>query len=416
MLPTYRILKLVKALSSRLLGVVFLLALNLILANGFDQKDFGHQMILYTAVMFIGNIGTLGVNRLVILLAKRKGTFYYIKEYRSLDITKLISLFYLALLLIVILSSAFIDLIIGSFKDCIFVLFAAYFLSLTLIRTSNLLIANNTSSALIIQNSTIPALSLFLYFLLPRDFYSSNFASLLLVSSLLAFLMSTVHPKGRQVVFSKRTKANNSLVVSTASFCLVIFAEMYFVWGISLIASFSISTEEYGTLNIIQRISSALLLILMVSTMVTMPDFSFLKESRTKIQKAHIGSVIACFAVTLPAILFLFYFTEFILSLFGNGYVEYSSLCRVFITFVGVAVALGPSSSVLMMIGKSKSVNIANSVAVALSIPLVYLSIYTYSLTGAVISISLSFLLSKALIFCMAIHYIHFNRNDIAAQ
>ena len=249
MLPTYRILKLVKALSSRLLGVVFLLALNLILANGFDQKDFGHQMILYTAVMFIGNIGTLGVNRLVILLAKRKGTFYYIKEYRSLDITKLISLFYLALLLIVILSSAFIDLIIGSFKDCIFVLFAAYFLSLTLIRTSNLLIANNTSSALIIQNSTIPALSLFLYFLLPRDFYSSNFASLLLVSSLLAFLMSTVHPKGRQVVFSKRTKANNSLVVSTASFCLVIFAEMYFVWGISLIASFSISTEEYGTLN-----------------------------------------------------------------------------------------------------------------------------------------------------------------------
>lgn len=366
--------------------------------------------------MFLGNIGTLGINRLVISLANRKGTFYYIKDFRRSDITKLVSLFYLALLLIVIFSSVFIDLIAESFKDWIFVVVASYFLSLTIIRTSNLLIANNTSTALIIQNSTIPALSLFLYFVLPRDFYSSNFSILLLGSSMSAFLISTLHPKGRHVAFSKQAKARKSLVISTASFCMVIFTEMYFVWGISLMTSFHISTEEYGTLNIIQRISSALLMILMVSTMVNMPNFSSLKESRTKLQKAHIGSVIACFAVTLPAIFLLLYFTEFILSLFGRGYVEYSLLCRVFITFVGVAVGLGPSSSVLMMIGKSKSVNIANSVAIALSIPLLYWSIYTYSLVGAVISISLSFLMSKALIFCMAIHYIHSNRNEISVQ
>lgn len=407
MLPFHSLLKLIGALATRIVGVFFLLALNLVLANNVTQEEFGRQMVFYTAVIFLGNIGTLGTNRLIISLAVPRELSFCIKEYSNFDFIRLISFFYLSVLFAFLLSSAF-----GSFNsevliDWFFVVVAAFFLSLTIIQTSKMLITKNTNFAILIQNSTIPAFTLCFYFVLPLEFFLSNFSILLLTSTFSAFILSKIYRKKYSVVFSEKVKTVKNLLVRTSSFSMVIFSEMYFVWGISLLTVFFISSEEYATLNVIQRLCSALLLILMVSTMITMPNFSSLKHSRIELKKAHFESGITCLLIMLPTLLLLLYFTEFLLSLFGKEYAEYSFHCRLFLTAIGIAVALGPSSSLLMMIGKSKAVNTANSIAIALSIPLLYFLTNIYALLGAVVSISFSFLISKTLIFCIALHYIY---------
>ena len=394
------------SLSSRLAGVFLLLTLNIVLSNSLSQSDFGRLMLIYTIVIFLGNIGTIGCNRLFISLVSKTESGYSIDGVNEKDFSKIISSAY-----VIAITILFFVIIIGriftqkQFIDAEYfsILIAAYPISLMMLETSKLIIFGRINIALLIQNSIIPALLTITYFISKPNFFIKNFSFILICITAFTLVISKAFTRKNKIkIITSQPQVRNTFK-KALSFSIIIFSEMYFTWGINIFTGFFISDEDYAVLNVIQRISSALLLVLMVSNILTMPKFSINKRDFKGLRKTYFESTIACFLLTIFSLLFLLYFLEDFLLFFGIEYIEHIEHCKYFLLIITSAVILGPSTSLLMMINKAKEVNIVNMIAIFISLPIVYLSFQQYGLTGILYAIPLSLLISKLFVFVLVI-------------
>lgn len=394
------------SLSSRLTGVFLLLALNIVLSNSLSQSEFGRLMLIYTAVIFLGNIGTIGCHRLFISLVNKTENGYSIGGVNNKDFSKVISSAYF--IAIIILSLAIIieriftqNQFIGA--EYFSILIAAYPISLMMLETSKLIIFDRINVALLIQNSIIPALLTITYFILKPNFFIKNFSFILICITAFTLVISKVITRKNKIIFITSQPQVKNTLKKTLSFSIIVFSEMYFTWGINIFTGFFISDKDYAVLNVVQRISSALLLVLMVSNILTMPKFSLNKRDFKGLRKTHFESTIACFLLTMFSLLFLLYFLEDFLLFFGAEYIEHIEQYKYFLLIITFSVILGPSTSLLMMINKAKEVNIVNMIAIFISLPIVYLSFQQFELTGILYAIPLSLLISKLFVFILVI-------------
>lgn len=140
-------------------------------------------------------------------------------------------------------------------------------------------------------------------------------------------------------------------------FFIAQFSSQAFNWiSIFLLTYYSVNMDDVGALNIILRISSLALIIIMVVNNVAGPNYSnlFHKNDILELNKQVKKNTKKMFFVTLPLLLILFIFPEFFLTFFSENYGKYTLAFRFVLVGYFFNLICGSSGLLMQMINEQK--------------------------------------------------------------
>lgn len=387
------------------------LLVNAFITNNLSNESAGKYYFMMSVVLFLNPLAIWGFNNFVL----KKMAILSDSDSDSDDSIN-------GMLLKSVQSSVFINIIIvtsfllfyNEINGMIFhnsvtfvtyacLIFSIPFFSLGTIITHALQGCGKIKSAMIISG---PAIQIFIFipaFIINAD-NSDMMASCYLVSCIIFFILSlSVWLKGNGFGYKNTLDSKLTLIKDNTHLMAIQFLGVIYLSLSQLLLGLTGNIYDVAKLAICIKVSTLLSFILQAVNKVVAPKFSSLyhkkemEELRTLVKSSTRILLIAC----TPIVIFILLFSESILSLFGEGYIDAAWILRVLIISQMVNICTGTVSYLLMMTGHEKSHrnNIMISSLLSLVIGIVfieYMGIY-----GAVIMISFALICTNMLSWLM---------------
>ncbi|TPV53847.1 hypothetical protein FJ444_20165 [Aestuariibacter sp. GS-14] len=372
--------------SLKIVGVLFGFLLTLVVARYIEISVAGDFFFLMSLGFIIGTVFKFGLDQSTIRFVSTSD----VKSHAHINIMQsvlLISIIFTSSLLFLCLTflylfhntlllfDVYVLVVINAIFWALFNLIAMGFQGLSFSKTS-VFFMNICSNALFL---------IFFILLRPTSLYSLLF--ILLCSSAFCFLLSYLFFFRQHLFFFTRSIDFTILRSSIPLFFVSILGQLLF-WGGQLFLGLFESSESVAIFAVCQRLSLLVSFVLTTTNFILSPKIArFAAAGNFKdIELLCKKGIVITSGVSFPVFVFIFFFPDLLLNMFGTEYVIGTKCLLILIIGQAINVFFGPVIYILSMSGFEKDLTKCSLLAGATLVLASLLLIDAYGIEGAAIA------------------------------
>ena len=410
MLKNFLIKNSLKVLLLRASGIVLMFLLSLFLTNSFSAEIVGQYDFVRSFLMILSGASLLGTNQAIIYysgILTSKKSFGSIKSiYFKMNFLILIACAILYAPLLVI-DKEIINQIFnkqGAYELVSLSLQGLVFYSITMLNIDTIRALKHTLISEGFRNifRYMPffIFSIILYIIdSPEDlvlWFIYSFVVIFVISTAVVyfFLFKKNFPKSLTHNFSSTEILRTSypMALSAISYFLMQSTDVLFISAYDTfesVAYYSIAVK-LATVTALALISVNIVIAPKIASIYNDKNFSQLKLILKKATRMNV-------VISLPIIIILLFFSEYVLSTFGSNYILAKNALWILLIAQFFNSITGPSALYLNMTGRQKKLNGILVISLLINVVLNIILVPDFGMLGAAISTTTSFVISKTL-------------------
>jgi len=410
MLKNFLIKNSLKVLLLRASGIVLMFLLSLFLTNSFSAEIVGQYDFVRSFLMILSGASLLGTNQAIIYysgILTSKKSFGSIKSiYFKMNFLILIACAILYAPLLVI-DKEIINQIFnkqGAYELVSLSLQGLVFYSITMLNIDTIRALKHTLISEGFRNifRYMPffIFSIILYIIdSPEDlvlWFIYSFVVIFVISTAVVyfFLFKKNFPKSLTHNFSSTEILRTSypMALSAISYFLMQSTDVLFISAYDTfesVAYYSIAVK-LATVTALALISVNIVIAPKIASIYNDKNFSQLKLILKKATRINV-------VISLPIIILLLFFSEYVLSTFGSNYILAKNALWILLIAQFFNSITGPSALYLNMTGRQKKLNVILVISLLINVVLNIILVPDFGMLGAAISTTTSFVISKTL-------------------
>ena len=410
MLKNFLIKNSLKVLLLRASGIVLMFLLSLFLTNSFSAEIVGQYDFVRSFLMILSGASLLGTNQAIIYysgILTSKKSFGSIKSiYFKMNFLILIACAILYAPLLVI-DKEVINQIFnkqGAYELVSLSLQGLVFYSITMLNIDTIRALKHTLISEGFRNifryTPFFIFSIILYIIdSPEDLVSwfiYSFVVIFVISTAVVyfFLFNKNFPKSAAHNFSSTEilRASYPMALSAISYFLMQSTDVLFISAYDTfesVAYYSIAVK-LATVTALALISVNIVIAPKIASIYNDKNFYQLKLILKKATRMNV-------VISLPIIIILLFFSEYVLSTFGSNYILAKNALWILLIAQFFNSITGPSALYLNMTGRQKKLNVILVISLLINVVLNIILVPDFGMLGAAISTTTSFVISKTL-------------------
>ena len=410
MLKNFLIKNSLKVLLLRASGIVLMFLLSLFLTNSFSAEIVGQYDFVRSFLMILSGASLLGTNQAIIYysgILTSKKSFGSIKSiYFKMNFLILIACAILYAPLLVI-DKEIINQIFnkqGAYELVSLSLQGLVFYSITMLNIDTIRALKHTLISEGFRNifRYMPffIFSIILYIIdSPEDlvlWFIYSFVVIFVISTAVVyfFLFKKNFPKSLTHNFSSTEILRTSypMALSAISYFLMQSTDVLFISAYDTfesVAYYSIAVK-LATVTALALISVNIVIAPKIASIYNDKNFYQLKLILKKATRMNV-------VISLPIIIILLFFSEYVLSTFGSNYILAKNALWILLIAQFFNSITGPSALYLNMTGRQKKLNVILVISLLINVVLNIILVPDFGMLGAAISTTTSFVISKIL-------------------
>ncbi len=410
MLKNFLIKNSLKVLLLRASGIVLMFLLSLFLTNSFSAEIVGQYDFVRSFLMILSGASLLGTNQAIIYysgILTSKKSFGSIKSiYFKMNFLILIACAILYAPLLVI-DKEIINQIFnkqGAYELVSLSLQGLVFYSITMLNIDTIRALKHTLISEGFRNifRYMPffIFSIILYIIdSPEDlvlWFIYSFVVIFVISTAVVyfFLFNKNFPKSAAHNFSSTEilRASYPMALSAISYFLMQSTDVLFISAYDTfesVAYYSIAVK-LATVTALALISVNIVIAPKIASIYNDKNFYQLKLILKKATRMNV-------VISLPIIIILLFFSEYVLSTFGSNYILAKNALWILLIAQFFNSITGPSALYLNMTGRQKKLNVILVISLLINVVLNIILVPDFGMLGAAISTTTSFVISKIL-------------------
>ena len=410
MLKNFLIKNSLKVLLLRASGIVLMFLLSLFLTNSFSAEIVGQYDFVRSFLMILSGASLLGTNQAIIYysgILTSKKSFGSIKSiYFKMNFLILIACAILYAPLLVI-DKEVINQIFnkqGAYELVSLSLQGLVFYSITMLNIDTIRALKHTLISEGFRNifryTPFFIFSIILYIIeTPEDlvlWFIYSFVVIFVISTAVVyfFLFNKNFPKSAAHNFSSTEilRASYPMALSAISYFLMQSTDVLFISAYDTfesVAYYSIAVK-LATVTALALISVNIVIAPKIASIYNDKNFYQLKLILKKATRMNV-------VISLPIIIILLFFSEYVLSTFGSNYILAKNALWILLIAQFFNSITGPSALYLNMTGRQKKLNVILVISLLINVVLNIILVPDFGMLGAAISTTTSFVISKIL-------------------
>lgn len=410
MLKNFLIKNSLKVLLLRASGIVLMFLLSLFLTNSFSAEIVGQYDFVRSFLMILSGASLLGTNQAIIYysgILTSKKSFGSIKSiYFKMNFLILIACAILYAPLLVI-DKEVINQIFnkqGAYELVSLSLQGLVFYSITMLNIDTIRALKHTLISEGFRNifryTPFFIFSIILYIIDSPEYlvlwFIYSFVVIFVISTAVVyfFLFNKNFPKSAAHNFSSTEilRASYPMALSAISYFLMQSTDVLFISAYDTfesVAYYSIAVK-LATVTALALISVNIVIAPKIASIYNDKNFSQLKLILKKATRMNV-------VISLPIIIILLFFSEYVLSTFGSNYILAKNALWILLIAQFFNSITGPSALYLNMTGRQKKLNVILVISLLINVVLNIILVPDFGMLGAAISTATSFVISKIL-------------------
>ena len=410
MLKNFLIKNSLKVLLLRASGIVLMFLLSLFLTNSFSAEIVGQYDFVRSFLMILSGASLLGTNQAIIYysgILTSKKSFGSIKSiYFKMNFLILIACAILYAPLLVI-DKEVINQIFnkqGAYELVSLSLQGLVFYSITMLNIDTIRALKHTLISEGFRNifryTPFFIFSIILYIIDSPEYlvlwFIYSFVVIFVISTAVVyfFLFNKNFPKSAAHNFSSTEilRASYPMALSAISYFLMQSTDVLFISAYDTfesVAYYSIAVK-LATVTALALISVNIVIAPKIASIYNDKNFSQLKLILKKATRINV-------VISLPIIILLLFFSEYVLSTFGSNYILAKNALWILLIAQFFNSITGPSALYLNMTGRQKKLNVILVISLLINVLLNIILVPDFGMLGAAISTTTSFVISKIL-------------------
>jgi len=401
----------IKVLFIRGSGVVLLFVFSLFLTNYYSAELVGKYDFVRSIIMILSGASLVGTNQSIIYysgLLNSKNSLHSIKKIYVKMLMMTTGICLLFVLGYAMFTEQFINEIFNKQEAYSLILksiAALFFYTITMLNIDALRALNKTISSELYRNifryTPIFIFSIILYYTQNQQWLIEAFLASFLLLSLI-----TLTQVG--MLFKKLNLSNNNEYnfsyhqIFVRSYPMALSAIAYFIMQSIDIIILTIyeGFESIAYYSVAVKLATATALALMSVNIVIAPKIAEIYSTNdfNKLNKLINDSARIIFIISVPILIILFIFSDFVLSLFGENYVLAREALLLLLAGQFFSSLCGPGAIYLNMTGKQKKLNTILILGLVINIILNLVLIPIYGIEGAAAATLISMIFWNSLI------------------
>ena len=395
-------------LALRFGGVALMFCLSLFLTNYYSAEIVGQYDFVRSTIMILSGISLIGTNQAIIYYSgvlTSKNSFGSIKNiyFKMVSLVFIIcSFLYIPLLLV---SEDFINQIFNKQESYDLIELSVQgliFYSITMLNIDTIRALKKTTTSELFRNlfryTPFLLFSIILYLIdRPEDlvvWFIYSFVVLCVVSTAAVFvlLLNKDFPATTTQKYSTKDiiKTSYPMALSAISYFLMQSIDILFLGAFDTfesIAYYSVAVK-IATVTSLALISVNIVIAPKIAKIYNDRNFSELKPMIRKATRINV-------LISSPILLILFFFPDFLLSMFGDNYTLAKNAFLVLLIAQFFNSITGPSALYLNMTGRQKILNFILLISLLINVILNVILIPKFGMVGAASATTISFVISK---------------------
>jgi O-antigen/teichoic acid export membrane protein len=410
MLKNFLIKNSLKVLLLRASGIVLMFLLSLFLTNSFSAEIVGQYDFVRSFLMILSGASLLGTNQAIIYysgILTSKKSFGSIKSiYFKMNFLILIACAILYAPLLVI-DKEVINQIFnkqGAYELVSLSLQGLVFYSITMLNIDTIRALKHTLISEGFRNifryTPFFIFSIILYIIDSPEYlvlwFIYGFVVIFVISTAVVyfFLFNKNFPKSAAHNFSSTEilRASYPMALSAISYFLMQSTDVLFISAYDTfesVAYYSIAVK-LATVTALALISVNIVIAPKIASIYNDKNFYQLKLILKKATRMNV-------VISLPIIIILLFFSEYVLSTFGSNYILAKNALWILLIAQFFNSITGPSALYLNMTGRQKKLNVILVISLLINVLLNIILVPDFGMLGAAISTTTSFVISKIL-------------------
>jgi O-antigen/teichoic acid export membrane protein len=410
MLKNFLIKNSLKVLLLRASGIVLMFLLSLFLTNSFSAEIVGQYDFVRSFLMILSGASLLGTNQAIIYysgILTSKKSFGSIKSiYFKMNFLILIACAILYAPLLVI-DKEVINQIFnkqGAYELVSLSLQGLVFYSITMLNIDTIRALKHTLISEGFRNifryTPFFIFSIILYIIDSPEYlvlwFIYSFVVIFVISTAVVyfFLFNKNFPKSAAHNFSSTEilRASYPMALSAISYFLMQSTDVLFISAYDTfesVAYYSIAVK-LATVTALALISVNIVIAPKIASIYNDKNFYQLKLILKKATRMNV-------VISLPIIIILLFFSEYVLSTFGSNYILAKNALWILLIAQFFNSITGPSTLYLNMTGRQKKLNVILVISLLINVVLNIILVPDFGMLGAAISTTTSFVISKIL-------------------
>ena len=410
MLNNFLIKNSLKVLLLRASGIVLMFLLSLFLTNSFSAEIVGQYDFVRSFLMILSGASLLGTNQAIIYysgILTSKKSFGSIKSiYFKMNFLILIACAILYAPLLVI-DKEIINQIFnkqGAYELVSLSLQGLVFYSITMLNIDTIRALKHTLISEGFRNifryTPFFIFSIILYIIDSPEYlvlwFIYSFVVIFVISTAVVyfFLFNKNFPKSAAHNFSSTEilRASYPMALSAISYFLMQSTDVLFISAYDTfesVAYYSIAVK-LATVTALALISVNIVIAPKIASIYNDKNFYQLKLILKKATRMNV-------VISLPIIIILLFFSEYVLSTFGSNYILAKNALWILLIAQFFNSITGPSALYLNMTGRQKKLNVILVISLLINVVLNIILVPDFGMLGAAISTTTSFVISKIL-------------------
>jgi len=410
MLKNFLIKNSLKVLLLRASGIVLMFLLSLFLTNSFSAEIVGQYDFVRSFLMILSGASLLGTNQAIIYysgILTSKKSFGSIKSiYFKMNFLILIACAILYAPLLVI-DKEVINQIFnkqGAYELVSLSLQGLVFYSITMLNIDTIRALKHTLISEGFRNifryTPFFIFSIILYIIDSPEYlvlwFIYSFVVIFVISTAVVyfFLFNKNFPKSAAHNFSSTEilRASYPMALSAISYFLMQSTDVLFISAYDTfesVAYYSIAVK-LATVTALALISVNIVIAPKIASIYNDKNFYQLKLILKKATRMNV-------VISLPIIIILLFFSEYVLSTFGSNYILAKNSLWILLIAQFFNSITGPSALYLNMTGRQKKLNVILVISLLINVVLNIILVPDFGMLGAAISTTTSFVISKIL-------------------
>jgi len=410
MLKNFLIKNSLKVLSLRASGILMMFLLSLFLTNSFSAEIVGQYDFVRSLLMILSGASLIGTNQAIIYYSgvlTSKKSFGSIKSiYFKMNFLILIACAILYAPLLVI-DKEVINQIFnkqGAYELVSLSLQGLVFYSITMLNIDTIRALKHTLISEGFRNifryTPFFIFSIILYIIDSPEYlvlwFIYSFVVIFVISTAVVyfFLFNKNFPKSAAHNFSSTEilRASYPMALSAISYFLMQSTDVLFISAYDTfesVAYYSIAVK-LATVTALALISVNIVIAPKIASIYNDKNFYQLKLILKKATRMNV-------VISLPIIIILLFFSEYVLSTFGSNYILAKNALWILLIAQFFNSITGPSALYLNMTGRQKKLNVILVISLLINVVLNIILVPDFGMLGAAISTTTSFVISKIL-------------------
>ena len=410
MLKNFLIKNSLKVLLLRASGIVLMFLLSLFLTNSFSAEIVGQYDFVRSFLMILSGASLLGTNQAIIYysgILTSKKSFGSIKSiYFKMNFLILIACAILYAPLLVI-DKEIINQIFnkqGAYELVSLSLQGLVFYSITMLNIDTIRALKHTLISEGFRNifryTPFFIFSIILYIIDSPEYlvlwFIYSFVVIFVISTAVVyfFLFNKNFPKSAAHNFSsiEILRVSYPMALSAISYFLMQSTDVLFISAYDTfesVAYYSIAVK-LATVTALALISVNIVIAPKIASIYNDKNFYQLKLILKKATRMNV-------VISLPIIIILLFFSEYVLSTFGSNYILAKNALWILLIAQFFNSITGPSALYLNMTGRQKKLNVILVISLLINVVLNIILVPDFGMLGAAISTTTSFVISKIL-------------------